>query len=108
MAKNILSRKRIGEALIRTAIGRAYYAAFLFTREKLKGLGIQIRQEEKIHQEVIEKLKKKDTFSGDLLDDLREERIKADYYLNEHVKYHNGTKSARLSELIINKVRGLR
>ena len=99
--------KRIGQSFLRTAIGRTYYAAFLLTREKLTGMGITLRQDEKIHKEVIEKLKERDSFSADLLDDLREERIKADYYLYESFKYEQGISCARISELIINKVRNL-
>lgn len=53
-------------------------------------------------------LKENDNFSGDLLNDLRKERIKADYYLNESFKYKSGTKSAKTSELIIKKVESLK
>jgi len=71
-------------------------------------MGISIIQDEKVHQEVIEKLKYKDNFSGDLLDNLREERVKADYHLNENFKYRRGTESAKFAEIIISKVRGLK
>lgn len=68
---------------------------------------MKLIQDEKIHKEVIEKLKERDSFSADLLDDLREERIKADYYLNESFKYEQGIKCAKISEIIMNKVRSL-
>jgi len=75
------------EARYRTCISRAYYATHLFTREKLKKIGVVIvvgKDERKgaIHEKVIEALKGKNAQLGKMLSDLRERRGDADYDLD--------------------------
>ena len=68
-------------------------------------MGLQIKQQEKIHQEVIESLKETNYFCGDLLDTLREERVKADYFMREKFTPKRGGEGVKLSEEIVRRVR---
>lgn len=75
------------EERYRTCISRAYYAAHLFTREKLKSIGIfiKIEKDEKkgiIHDKVVKALAGKNGKLAEMLNDLRERRGDADYDLN--------------------------
>ena len=66
-----------GEEKLRTAVSRAYYAAFLIARGRLQ-IGSKTRD---VHREVIDSLKKKAgyTMVGNELDRLRKLRNTADY-----------------------------
>jgi hypothetical protein len=66
------------EAELRAAVGRAYYALFLVTREKLKVTGNR-----NIHARVVEKLRNHPGFrsTGDQLDRLKRLRVAADYQM---------------------------
>jgi uncharacterized protein (UPF0332 family) len=75
------------DARYRTCISRAYYAAHLFTKEKLKEIGVTIsigKDERKgvIHDKVIDALTKKNKPLGEMLTRLRDKRGDADYVLN--------------------------
>lgn len=99
------------EARYRTCISRAYYAAHLFTREKLKKIGIVIiveKDERKgaIHDKVIEALTGKNKKLGEMLFDLRERRGNADYDLNIKFSGYGMGVGSDISnaEFIINEV----
>lgn len=127
-AKELFTDNNYGEEeKYRTCISRSYYAAHLFTREKLKRLGL-ITQEEidekkgEIHQKVIDILKrvkeenkiswgeKKEKKLWQRLTKLKLKRGDADYNLN--VNFRNMERTVRLyieeSEEIINKIDKLR
>lgn len=75
------------DARYRTCVSRAYYAAHLFTKEKLKEIGITISVEKDerkgvIHDKVIEALIKKNKNLGEMLARLRDRRGDADYILS--------------------------
>ena len=75
------------DARYRTCISRAYYAVHLFTKNKLKDIGviIKIEKDERkgaIHDKVIDGLKMKNGNLGDMLSKLRDKRGDADYTLN--------------------------
>lgn len=69
------------ESCYRTIIGRAYYAAFLFTREKLSG-HVTFNFNSKDHQIVIKEIRNRisPAISGQLRS-CREQRNRADYEL---------------------------
>jgi len=79
--------------VLRTAISRLYYAAFLFAREVLKDRGVKIPQDTQVHRFVASKLGEKDKFLADQLIDLRKMRNRADYDLPP--KYSVTAKDAR-------------
>ena len=89
---------------IRTAIGRAYYASFLSCWEKLSEIGINIENDSSSHQNVITQLLEVDPFSADLLNNLRQHRRKADYYMSEKITYKIGTKCTKMSEEILRRI----
>jgi hypothetical protein len=68
--------KREEESLLRTAIGRAYYATFLVAREKTG-----IKDKDRVHSKVIRALKgnRSHMALGSQLDKLRRLRVVADY-----------------------------
>lgn len=72
------------ETKYRTSISRAYYAAFLVSREYLESKqGIHFdHKNENVHKKVITYMRKKNPKIGQRLYDLREKRNGADYDLN--------------------------
>jgi hypothetical protein len=66
-----------GEAELRTAIGRAYYAVFLVARDKF---GISARNKQ-VHRDTQIALKKKNFAAGDMLGKLHRLRKVSDYEL---------------------------
>jgi hypothetical protein len=64
------------ERHIRTAVGRAYYTAFLIARDKL---GVVVQKD--VHTEVIRALRGRNRAWADKLDSLRRLRLAADYEL---------------------------
>lgn len=89
---------------LRTSIGRAYYAAFLATRERLRFRGIKFEKERQ-HQDVLDALDDLDEYNIKYqLETLRTFRINADYYLNILIDKNLCEKSIILSEEIINSI----
>lgn len=70
------------EARYRTAISRAYYAAYLVGRKKLESTGYTFSKEENTHETVVVFIRKKNPVIGDMLSQLRKKRNHADYELN--------------------------
>jgi hypothetical protein len=86
----------------RTAIGRFYYAAFLIALQKLKDCGIHIQDNSQIHQEVIDEYMDRNfSHIGDLLHQLREKRVDADYHMDVELKVGQCSRYATLSERAI-------
>ncbi len=99
------------ETRYRTCISRAYYAAHLFTREKLKSTGVVIRIEKDerigiIHDKVIDALARKNKKLGEMFLDLRERRGDADYDLYKKFSGYGYGVASDISnaEFIINEV----
>jgi uncharacterized protein (UPF0332 family) len=92
------------EAGWRTAIGRAYYAAFLATWKRLEERGCNFADVEKIHQEVIQKLMSRKSDTANKLNTLREKRVKADYYMDAAINPELGQRCARLSQMVISEL----
>lgn len=72
------------EACLRSAVGRAYYAAFLVARERVQALrpgALRRSTKRGWHQAVIAELKSIDRTAGDQLDSVRKLRVSADYYI---------------------------
>ena len=85
----------------RTAIGRAYYAAFLKTKEKLEHGGLKFTDVDTIHQQVINGVMERDTNVGNMLDTLRNKRVDADYYMSKTISKELAGRCAKLSEIVI-------
>lgn len=88
LATKLLYDTNYGEdARYRTCASRAYYAAHLFTKEKLKEIGatINIEKDERkgvIHDKVIDALSRKNKNLDEMLARLRDKRGEADYVLD--------------------------
>ena len=92
----------------RTAIGRAYYAAFLTTREYLKSHKAKKFNKERQHQDVLDALDEfEEYYLKNMLDKLRDNRVNADYFLNVLIDMNLCEKCLIISEQIINSVEGI-
>jgi len=97
------------DSRVRTAIGRFYYAAFLVAFQKLRSQGIPIQDDSKIHKEVIDAYMDRGLSSiGDLLDQLREMRVDADYHMMGEMRLSTCRRYALLSERAIGLIDGIR
>jgi uncharacterized protein (UPF0332 family) len=94
------------EGRTRTAIGRAYYAAFLVTFKKLQELGASFPEDYRIHKAVIEKLTAKNGGLGSKLNTLFDYRVDADYKMDAHVT-NLGKTCCKFAEHIISRVKEL-
>ena len=92
------------EAGWRTAIGRAYYAAFLAAKKRLEERGCNFVDVEKLHQDVIQKLMSRKSDTANKLNTLRERRVNADYYMDAPIGPELGQRCARLSEIVISEL----
>ena len=72
----ILASSEANEAMLRTAVGRAYYAVFLVARDRLG-----IVSSEKVHSEVIRVLTRRDRKLGNQMCFLLNLTLAADYQL---------------------------
>ena len=97
-----------GEGKFRTAIGRAYYAAFLTTREYL-AIRYQIKfEKERQHQKVLDTLDELgENHLKNMLDKLRDNRVNADYFLKPLIDRELCENCLILSEQIIDSVEGI-
>ena len=90
---------------IRTAVGRSYYSAFLLAKELLEHKGRYVQDNKKVHKETIENVKLFNDFLGDQLDNLREERVSADYYMNEEFDWDRGNNCYELANYLIKELK---
>ncbi|MFQ6062685.1 MAG: HEPN domain-containing protein [Methanosarcinales archaeon] len=90
------------EAVFRTIIGRAYYAAFLKTNEFLNKKGLLLPTDSSAHAVARENLKI--YFGRDASDEfkeLRQMRICADYKLDKSIRKKDAQNAINLSESIL-------
>jgi hypothetical protein len=84
----------LGEAGIRSACGRAYYAAYLIARERLKSLGHVAPSTGSVHRWLGKKLRGSSDPAvrklGQRLGKLSTQRVQADYELGAQAKYVSG------------------
>lgn len=93
------------ESRARTAMGRIYYTVFLLALQKLQEKGVRIQDQERIHQSVIETYNAKGLSAiGNGLDQLREERVDADYHMMARITLGSCKKCAQFSEYVINLI----
>ena len=108
MAAQLLADKRYDtESKVRTAIGRAYYAAFLVTQIKLENLGESFTDVDRIHADVIDKLSVRDSGLGSKLNSLFGYRVDADYKMNSNV-ISLGPNACKFAQHIIDRVKALK
>ena len=72
----VIASPEANEAMLRTAVGRAYYAVFLVARDRLG-----VVPTEKVHSEVIRLLTRRDRNLGNQMFFLLNLRLAADYQL---------------------------
>jgi len=102
IANSLLTDKEYEEkGRIRTAIGRAYYAAFLSAKKELQEIGYSFADVHRLHKDVIETSMTKNSMIGNRLDTLHDHRIAADYEMMADITLSLGKTCVRLSELII-------
>lgn len=92
------------EAGHRTSISRAYYAAHLTARCKLKSTGIDFPEDSNIHYEVIRYFKKKDKQVSNMLYRLRQHRNDADYDLDMKIQKGLALSCLKSSKIIVDKI----
>lgn len=104
LASDLINDKKYEEiSRIRTSIGRAYYAAHLFTKEKMERLGYNVPDDHTVHRFVIDELMDRgDTTIGGKLDRLFEKRRIADYRMDTPLNMGEGRYCVRLSDEVIN------
>jgi uncharacterized protein (UPF0332 family) len=73
---SVLASEGANEAMLRTAVGRAYYAVFLAARDRLG-----IVTTEKVHSEVVRLLTRRDRKLGNQMFYLLNLRLAADYQM---------------------------
>ncbi len=72
----VIASSEANEAMLRTAVGRAYYAVFLVARDRLG-----VVTSEKVHSEVIRLLTRRDRKLGNQMFFLLNLRLAADYQM---------------------------
>lgn len=94
----------------RTAIGRAYYSAFLMAKKKLEDLGYSFHEPDilGIHQQVIEKVLVKDSTTANRLETLRRYRIDADYKMETQINSNIGRICVNISRTILRSLSQLK
>ncbi len=88
------------QARIRTAIGRAYYAAFLQTRAKLQQMGLAMTEGISEHKQVTEHLRSKDHNLSSQYHRLFRYRVDSDYKPNVNLTIHTGRSALQLAQYI--------
>jgi len=109
IASQIFSNNKYDtKAKSRTAVGRAYYAAFLEAKRKLSSLGQSFNEEEKIHGQVIAALTLRRQDLGDQLSTLFEKRVDADYKIDKDVGKQTANTSIRIATLLLRELNSLK
>ncbi len=109
LAKRLLkdeNYKMLGRT--RTAIGRAYYAAFLASKAKQESRGHRFPDDHTVHRAVIESFID-DSLShiANKLDELRDFRSDADYHMNTPLVLAEGNKCLELAEDVFHALESL-
>jgi len=92
----------------RTAIGRAYYSAFLFARKRLQDLGKGFSSDYRVHEEVITSLGEKNHLAGSHLNTLRDHRNDADYSMSADIHPQLCRTCLKLSERVVSATENLK
>jgi uncharacterized protein (UPF0332 family) len=95
-----LARRGDNEAATRTAVSRAYYAAFLQAELWLEAQGIVFTKSAADHRTAVRELRQIDRFVGDALQSLRRSRNMADYDVSKPV-LDNQVRDALLAATIV-------
>jgi len=96
------------ESRRRTAVGRAYYSAFLFARKRLQDLGKGFSSDYRVHEEVITSLGEKTHLAGSQLNTLRDHRNDADYSMSADIHPQLCRTCLKLSERVISATESLK
>jgi uncharacterized protein (UPF0332 family) len=93
---------------VRTAIGRAYYAAFLTVRRRLEGLGFSFPNDYRVHGAVIGSAKQRHSGIGNRLETLFTTRSDADYKMNARMDHPLASHCLRVSRAVFQMLDQLR
>jgi uncharacterized protein (UPF0332 family) len=97
---------------LRVSVGRAYYAAFLKSRDKLETFGEKYdpsnRLDEGKHMFVINRLKARNNTTGDFLAKLRGMRTQADYKMEAQMGSNTAKWCIKLSKNIFRDLSNMR
>lgn len=105
LAERLTNDSRYGlTSRTRTAIGRAYYAAFLLTKKRLEELGMSFRDVDRLHQQVITGLNEKNSGLANRLNTLREHRVDADYEMRASMDINLAKKCVSISQYVIHSL----
>ena len=86
LARTLVNNSSSGEAELRSAVSRAYYAVHLEARERLIAAGQMVATKSGAdHDIVVSRLRSRGGSVGDQVDWLRVRRIRADYRLESPV-----------------------
>jgi uncharacterized protein (UPF0332 family) len=102
--------QRGSEADWRTAVSRAYYAAFHAARELLSALGFQVPRASQAHGYLWKRLANCGdpviTLAGNDLNHLQSERNRSDYDIHLTVNQANAQRRAQLARLVVHRFTG--
>ncbi len=99
LARQLLAEP--GEAELRTAISRSYYAVHLYAREKLAGTNeYRPTGTGRDHGGVIVALRNRGGSVGDMVDSLRRLRIMADYRVESQLNLGQAERAVHLAEWV--------
>lgn len=94
------------EARYRTAINRAYYSAFLAVYHHYILQGFKIKNKNRIHKEIREKLQSELPKIGNKLEKLHNQyRVPSDYYLEEGIDSFQVRQAFTLTDLILTLIK---
>ncbi len=96
------------EPSLRTVISRAYYACFLASQKRLQELGASFPDVNRIHRDVIENVKGKNSRMGNHLETLRTKRVDADYKLNANITRGECGNLLKLAEYVLGEAGSLK
>ena len=100
LAGDLYKQPNVGERELRTALGRAYYAAFLAARDNA---GITTTSD--VHSATVRHyLSNGQTEIGNRLEDMRIARSRADYELTSNVGKSDVGRILKLSEAVLKKL----
>lgn len=105
----LIEEKNYDDASVaRTCVGRAYYAAFLYVKNRLEQLGFKFPDDHNVHNEVADTLMDNDRKIGSKLQSLRTKRCDSDYHLDVPITKSEAKYLLGISEKIIYDVDSLR
>lgn len=109
LAEKLIDDGRYNESSrSRVVVGRAYYAAFLGARNRLRQLGQSFNKSTSEHRQVINGLTQRKYHLGDKLATLFDKRVDADYHMDTNIKKDSGIQCIRVAKQIIQELSNIK